>query len=228
MSGPQDEQLHWMERERRAEQVRLLSGAPPDHLSLWSGWGFLLCALIAIGYGVGTLYGSGSRALTLDVTRELEGPRGSSTDVRLGPFRLDTEMNRLRFVLNASHAPLGSSRRRYELALEDPSGKALWQSRGSLGSRDDHATLVITRTSLVTFDIPSAGEYFLRVRGSGASMDDLRQATLELRRDVTRVDARIPWGFGLAALACLLANLFSAHRRSRALTAPGDPSRRAA
>ena len=228
MAEPRDDQLHWMERERRAAREGVLAGAPPDPLARWSGWGFLLCALVAIVYGVGTLYGSGSRALTLDVTRELEGSRGSSTDVRLGPFRLDPEMNPLRFVLNASHAPLGSARRRYELSLVDPSGAELWKSRGSLGSINDEATLVITRTSLVTFDVPRAGNYFLRVRGSGASMDDLRAATLELRRDVTRVDARIPWGFGLAALACLFANLLSSHRRSRSNLGSSDSSRHAA
>jgi hypothetical protein len=44
-------------------------------------------------------------------------------------------------------------------------------------------------------------------------MDDLRGATLELRRNVTPVDSRIPWGFGLAAVACLIVNLGSTRRR---------------
>ncbi len=215
MAPPRDEQPHWMERARQDALVRSRVGVPADPVERWSGWGLLVCAVIAIGYGLGTLYGSGTRALTLDVTRELEGARGSSTDARLGPFHLEPGMNPLRFILNASHAPLGSSRRRYELALEDDSGRALWNAKGSLGSRDDEASIVLTRTSLATFDVPKAGGYYVRVRGSGASMDDLRAATLELRRGVTRVDARIPWTFGVAAFLCLLARLFATNRRPR-------------
>lgn len=215
MAEPREELVHWMEREARARAVAPPAALPPDPLARWSGWGFLLCAIIAIGSGVGTLYGSGTRALVVDVTRELEGARGSSTDIRLGPYRLDPEMNPMRFVLNASHAPLGSQRRRYELSLEDPQKVELWRSSGALGSHDDEASIVMTRTSLVTFDAPRKADYWIRVRGSGSSMDDLRAATLELRRNVTRLDTRIPWTFGIAAIACLLANLLTAQRRAR-------------
>jgi hypothetical protein len=217
-----------MEREARVSEAARPAIEPSDPLARWSAWGFLVCALIAIGFGVGALYGSGSRALAIDVTRELEGARGGSTNVRLGPYRLEPGMNPLRFILNASHAPLGSARRRYDLALEDAKGATFWRSSGSLGSHGDAATLVMTRTSLVTFEVPRADDYFVRVRGSGASMDDLRAATLELRRDVTRVDTRIPWGFGIAAIACLLANLVAALRRPRALELVGRERERAA
>lgn len=202
-----------MERERRAAREQGLTGMPPDPFARWSGWGFLVCALVATGYGVGALYGSGTRALAIDVTRELEGARGTSTEARLGPFKLEPAMNPLRFVLNASHAPLGSSRRKYDLSLEDAAGASLWRSTGSLGSHDDDASIVITRTGLVTFDVPRAADYYVRVRGSGSSMDDLRAATLELRRGVTRIDPRIPWGFGLAALAFLVTKLVASRRR---------------
>lgn len=222
MAEPRGESGHWM-----TEQTHR-TGSRPDALARWSGWGFFVCALVAIGYGVGTLYGSGSRALAIDVTRELEGARGSSTDARLGPYKLDPAMNPMRFVLNASHAPLGASRRRYDLALEESAGGTLWRSAGALGSHDDVANLVITRTSLVTFDVPRAGEFWIRVRGSGSSMDDLRSATLELRRGVTRVDARIPWGFGIAAVLCLGANLLAAQRRSASRGTPEAEARRAA
>ena len=49
-----------MEREARVSESARLGIGPPDPLARWSGWGFLVCALIAIGYGVGALYGSGS------------------------------------------------------------------------------------------------------------------------------------------------------------------------
>jgi hypothetical protein len=215
-----------MERERRSARAEELAGVPPDPLARWSGWAFLVCALVATGYAFGALYGSGTRALAIDVTRELEGARGTSTEARLGPYRLEPVMNPLRFILNASHAPLGSSRRRYDLSLEDAAGASLWRSTGSLGSHDDDASIVITRTGLVTFDVPRAGDYYVRVRGSGSSMDDLRAATLELRRGVTRIDTRIPWGFGLAALACLVANLVTSRRRPPVRSAGND--RRAA
>lgn len=204
---------HWMERERRAATEEKLAGVTAGPVARWSGWGFLVCALVAVGYGFGALHGSGTPALAIDVTRELEGARGTSTDARLGPYKLEPAMNPLRFVLNASHAPLGSTRRKYELALEDAAGAALWRSSGSLGSHDDEASIVITRTGLATFDVPRAGDYYVRVRGAGSSMDDLRAATLELRRGVTRIDARIPWGFGIAALACLVTNLVTSRRR---------------
>jgi hypothetical protein len=48
---------------------------------------------------------------------------------------------------------------------------------------------------------------------SDGSVDDLRAASLELRRNALPVDPRIPWGFGLGALACLIANLVASRRR---------------
>ena len=57
--------------------------------------------------------------------------------------------------------------------------------------------------------VPAAapGAHVVRVRFADGSMDDLRGATIELRRKVARVDARVTWGFGLAAVGPLIAAL---------------------
>jgi len=123
-------------------------------------------------------------------------------------------MNPLRAVLHAAYAPVGSTRLRYEIELVDAAGLRLWEKHGALGNKDDEASLVKTTTSLGDFDLAQAGAYFVRVRMAGGSMDHLRAATLELRRNVVRVDPRVTWGFGLAALACLILNLVASRRQS--------------
>lgn len=223
-----DPQGHRVELARVARR-ELIGAAPPDALGRWSWHAFVACALTAIGLGVSVLYAAGTPMLAVDVTRELEGVRGRSTNARVGPYHLEPAMNALRFVLNSSHSPLGSARRRYVLAVEDRAGKVYWRTDGRLGGREASAKIVLTRAKLEPFEVPKAGEYFVRVRGSGASMDDLRAATLELRRGVSRVDPRLPWAFALAAAVCLVVNLFAVIRRPRmAAKADAAPDRRAA
>ena len=55
----------------------------------------------------------------------------------------------------------------------------------------------------------------VRVQTAGGSLDDLRSATLELRRNPLPVDARIPWASGLGALALLIANRIAARGATR-------------
>jgi hypothetical protein len=174
-----------------------------------SGWGFLLCAAVAIGYGLWTLYGSGTRVVILDATAQVSGaPSGA-----LGPISLDPRMNPMRAVLRSAYAPMGSTRIRYEVELLDAAGVRLLEAHGAFGSSDDDASIVRTTTSLGDFRLARPGACFVRVRMADGSMDDLREATLELRRNVARVDPRIPWGFGLAAIVCLVVNLVVSRRR---------------
>ena len=210
-----------------ATAEELVGAVPPDALGRWSWRAFIACALVAIGLGVSVLYGSGKPTLAIDVTRELEGIRGRATNARVGPFRLDPGMNAMRFVLNTSHAPLGSVRRHYVLVLENAAGKVFWRGDGRLGSRDASAKLVLIRAKLEPFDVSRADEYWVRVRGSAGSMDDLRAATLELRSGVSKVDQRLPWAWALAAAVCLVVNLFALIRRPRH-AAEAEPIRRAA
>jgi hypothetical protein len=187
-------------------------GPPPagrrDPLLTTASLGFAVCAAIAIGYGLWALYGSGSELASLDVPG---AGRGSSAV--LGPIALEPRMNPLRAVLRAAHAPVGSARIRYEIELVDASGRPSWERKGSIGSHDDEASIVWTTTSLALFDVATAGEHFVRVRFADRGMDDLREAKVELRRNVTQVDARIPWSFGLASFACLIASVVLSHRR---------------
>ncbi len=228
MTDPDDDQRHWMERKRAAASGNPPHGQPRSASARWSGWGFLLCAAVAVGYGLWALYGSGARVLNLEVTHAMEYVSTAPDAPRYGPLRLDPGMNPMRAVLGAAHAPVGSTRLHYELALEDAGGTHLWEARSFFGSRDDKASIVTTRTSLATFDVPRAGDYYVRVHSSGSSMDDLREATLELRRNVLPVDARIPWGFGLAALAFLISSLVAARVGPGSRRATGESPRRAA
>jgi hypothetical protein len=196
-----------MEREHEAANSQHPHARPPSVVARWSSWGFILFAGVAIGYGLWALYGSGKPVFKLDVTGELG--RTDVPEARIGPIPLAPSLNPMRAILHASHAPVGSTRLGYEVSLEDAAGHVEWEATGSFGSRDDEASIVMTQTSLATFEVPRAGDYFIRIRPSGASMDDLRSGMLELRRGVAIVDARIPWGFGLAALVCLIASLIT-------------------
>ena len=163
---------------------------------------------LAIGYGLWALYGSGSKLSTLVVPGA--GP-GAST--RLGPIALEPGMSPLRAILRAGHAPVGSTRIRYQIELVDPSGGRCWMREGSIGSRDDEASIVWTTTSLSTFDVATKGAHLVHVRFADGSMDDLREASVELRRNVARADRRVTWGFGLAAAGLLVTHLVIARRR---------------
>ena len=182
---------------------------PGELLRTWTGWGFLLCAVVAVGYGLGTLYGSGTRLATFDVTTV----SGRTAETSIGPILLDPMMNPLRVVLHAAYAPVGSTRIHHETTLVDETGRELWRRSGALGSNGDEAFVVRSTASLGDFELTRTGHYSIRMRTDRGSMDDLRDASLELRRNVRRVDPRIPWGFGLAALGCLIANLIATRRR---------------
>jgi hypothetical protein len=192
----------------------------PSLLITVTTWAFPVCAAVAIGYSVWALYGSGTRVVSLEATAAASAsvspgaPAGAEPGV-LGPISLDPAMNPLRALLRAAYAPVGSNRLRYEVELVDAAGLRLWEKRGALGNKDDQASLMMTTASLGEFDVARAGTYFVRVRTAGGSRDDLRAATLELRRNVVRADARIPGAFGLAALACLIASNVAWWRSSR-------------
>jgi hypothetical protein len=192
-------------------------------LATWTGWGFVLCAAIAAGYGLWTLYGSGSPVLGLDLEAAASRPRSpelaappaawnGQPGAVLGPFPLDPAMNPMRVVLHAAYAPFGSTRIRFDIVVADANGVPVLAKQGAIGSRDDDASIVRTTESLGDFRIAQPGGYFVRARLTEDGMDDLRAASLELRRNVTPVDARIPWGFGIAAVLCLIVSHLVARR----------------
>jgi len=191
-------------------QPRTATALPPGgrRLLRLATPGFLICAAVAIGYGLWALYGSGSEVETL----EMPGPGRGSSAV-LGPILIEPGMNPLRAVLRAAHAPVGSTRLRYEIEMVDPAGRTVWIKRAALGSTDDEASIIWTTTGVAVFDVTTVGEHFVRVHFADRGMDDLREAKVELRRNVAPVDARIPWGFGLASLACLIVGIVASHRR---------------
>ena len=202
----------------RAARAAFPGGPAGGTLVAWSGWGFVICAAIAVGYGLWTLFGSGARVALLDLTAgtgAASAPALSPGGVpggALGPIRLEPVMNPVRAVLRTAYAPVGSMRIRYEVAMVDAAGRTVLERRGAFGSSDDDASIVKTTTSLGDFRLERTGDYFVRARMQAGSMDDLRAASLELRRNAVPVDARIPWGFGLGALACLIVNLVASRR----------------
>jgi len=197
-------------------------------LPVLSGWCFVACATIAVGYGLWALYGSGESVATFDVRPDAATAPAAPVCLTYGPVALDPSLNPFRAVLRTGYAPLGSERLGYEVAMKDAAGVTRWDERGSLGSRDDEASFVRATASLLEFEIERAGTYTFEVQFPGGSMDDLREATLELRGGIVRVDPRITWGFGLAAFGCLVVTLVTSRRERHPYAPPGDELRDAA
>jgi len=190
-----------------------------------SGWCFVIFAAVAIGYGLWALYGSGESVATFDVrpvATTAAAPGAASACPTFGPVALDPSLNPFRAVLRTGYAPLGSTRPRYEVAMKDADGVTLWDKRGALGNKDDEASFVRTTASLVEFDLERDGTYTFEVQFPDGNMDDLREATLELRGGIVRVDPRITWGFGLAAFACLVVNLLASRRQPHPYAMPEE------
>ena len=162
-----------------------------------SRWALVLGVGVALGHVVWALYGSGERMAMLDVHQV---PEAAALD-------LSAAMSPLRVVLHAGYAPVGSSRLRYEAALDAPDGQRVWEATGRVGSGDDEASFVRQTMVLGTVEIAEPGVHRLSIRFGGSSMDDLREARLELRRNVAAVDPRVAWGGGMLAIGGLLGSL---------------------
>ena len=202
----------------------------PNPVLRWSGWGFLLCAGVVAGHMAWTLYVASEPAVTLDVisaapaSAPAPAPSKASaaraarepaeTCRTFGPVTLTPAMNPIRAVLATGFTPVGASRTRFRVALLDDHGGAVWDRRGVVGSNGDDANFVTNSTRLLDFTVERPGAYSFEVGFPEGSQDDLREARLELSRGVTPFDRRITWGFGLAALACLLVSLLSPRSES--------------
>jgi len=201
----------------------------PNPILQWTGWGFLVCAAIAIGYGLWSRYGSGETLASVDViaaaatstgppapaSRHASAPREPVETCRtFGPIVLTRDMDPIRAVLATGYTPLGASRARFAITMLDAGGNPVWDRRGVIGGTENDASFVTSATALVDFSIEKSGGYTFEVAFPEGSLDDLREARIELHRAVTHSDSRITWGFGLAALACLLVNLLSPRSES--------------
>ena len=196
----------------------------PNPVLRWSGWGFLLCAGVVAGHVAWTLYASNEPALTLDVISAASSGalpvtahhEPAETCRTFGPVTLTPTMNPIRAVLATGYTPVGASRTRFQVALLDDRGRVVWDRRGAIGGAREDATFVTSDTRLVDFTVERPGTYFFEVGFPEETQDDLREARIELRHGATAFDPRIMWGFGLAALACLLVNLLSPRSESYA------------
>lgn len=192
----------------------------PNPVLRWSGWGFLLCAGVVAGHVVWTLHGASEPAVTVDViaaavasasapapsTRAHESAESCRT---FGPVTLTPTMNPIRAVLATGYTPVGASRTRFQVALLDDRGHPVWDRHGVIGGPGDGASFVTSETRLVDFTVERPGVYSFDVGFPDGSQDELREARVELSRSAAPFDPRVTWGFGLAALACLLVNLLS-------------------
>jgi len=194
----------------------------PNPVLRWSGWGFLLCAGVVAGHVVWTLYASNEPAVTLDVISAASSGAPAATMHRepaetcrtFGPVTLTPAMNPIRAVLATGYTPVGPGRTRFQVALLDDRGNAVWDRRGVIGGSRDDASFVTSDTRLVDFTVERPGTYTFEVGFPEGSQDDLREARVELRHGTAPFDRRVTWGFGLAALACLLVNLLSPRSES--------------
>ena len=196
-----------------------------------TAWCTVLCAAVAIGYSLWAAHGSGHLVASIQVAGQGAGVPPSTNGAAcpsFGPVPLSPAMNPLRAVLHTEYAPFGATRLRYEIALSGSDGPTLWDERGVLGSESDDAPTVIATHRLLDFEIPEQGEYSLQASFPGTSLDDLREASLEIRGNVAHADPRITWGFGLASAASLIAYLLSSRRESHPATEALDERRDAA
>jgi hypothetical protein len=197
----------------------------------WTGWCFVLCTTVAVAYGLWVLYGTGTPVVSLDLLQHGKPAAAPAPDadfgpinIPLGPIGLAREMNPLRAVLRTAFAPIGGTRIHYQIAIVDDADQPVLESQGDLERHEENTPIVRATTNLGDFRLTRQCPYFVRAQTTGGSLDDLRGAKLELRRNTLPVDARIPWAAGLAALAFLIANRIAA----RAATPPGRTAREAA
>ena len=200
----------------------------PNLLVRWSGLGVLLFAGIAIGYAGWSMYGATEPTAILDVVGAVAANPGpppmrrpgsvaATESCRLfGPIFLTPAMNPIRADLEAGYSPVGRTRGSFMIAMLDANGRTLWERRGTIGSPRDDGTFVTSSAQLVDFSIDHAGGYTFEVGFPEGSLDDLREARIEIRRARSPIDHRVTWGFGLASLACLLVNLLSPKSESYA------------
>lgn len=204
-----------------------------------SAWCGVLCAVIAVGHLAWTRFGSGEVAASFDVVSRVPSmpapgvppaPAPQLTCASFGPAALSPEMNALRAVLYAGYVPAGSARGSYEIAMLDDAGRTVWSERGSIGNPDDDASFVATRIPLLDFEVDHAGPYTFEVSLPEGGADELRDARLEVRQGLAQVDPRITWGFGLAAVVCLLLALLAPKHEAYVAPQPvaGEQHREAA
>src|SRR5437773_173251 len=85
----------------------------------------------------------------------------------------------------------GMTRVHYGIAIVDDGDHSVLESQGVLDGPAGHAATLKTTTNLGVFRLQRPCAYFVRLQTTGRSTDDLRGATLELRRNVVPADARI-------------------------------------
>jgi hypothetical protein len=194
----------------------------------WTAWACALFTAGALGYGLWMHYGTGTRIVMLPLFQRVPGAAVPQTDadfgpisIPFGPIGLSSEMNPLRATLRATCIRIGEARIHYRIAIVDDGDQPVLETEGALDGPERHGTTLKTTTNLGEFRLQRACAYFVRLQATGRSMDDLRAATLELRRNVVPADGRIPWAAGACALACLIGNRIAARDRSR----PAAPDR---
>jgi hypothetical protein len=164
-----------------------------------------IVALYASGQSVARLSVQEGEALTLPgVTLSRNGPRAT----RVGPVELSPAMNPLRLVLHAGYTPRVGNRMRYRIAMVSPDGTHVWEERRFLGG-DEDASYVQSSSVVRTFDVAAPDLYSFEITVDFMTLDDLNTASLEVRRNVARVNAGLIALCSIGAVGALVVHLVS-------------------
>jgi len=205
--------------------------ARPGPVTVASGLAFVLFVAAGVGHALMALYGSGQPVARLEVqhgsivslpgvTISPSGPRAT----QVGPIELSPSMNPLRIVLHAGYTPRAGNRIRYRTAMLAADGTTVWEQQGFLDGGEE-ASSVDASHVVRTFDVRAPGLYAFEIEFGFMTLDDLRTASLEVRRNVQPVNRTWVTLCTVLAAAALVVNLAT---RPPAAAAIRAPERRAA
>lgn len=166
------------------------------------GWLILLAVAAGMFYVYYVLQLSGSEIgeYPLEIN-------GGVHDQQIGPVELSPEMNPLRATFHTEVRMRRSGRGdlRYEFAVRDPSGNVVWQEDGRtrLSESDSSKRTRAKHFSSGRFNVEQADDYDLEV-SVRSSRTDLREASLELRRNAAGYSMPVLAGIGGAGLLGLI------------------------
>ena len=195
-------------------------------ITVVSGLAFVVFVAAAAGHALLALYASGQTVARLDVQRgsivtlpgvsiSQSGPRAT----QVGPIELTPVMNPIRVVMHTQYTPRVNNRISYRAAMIAPDGTRSWEHQGFLGG-DEDASSVDYSSIVQTFDVATPGSYAFEIGFSFWRVDDLRSASLEVRRNVSPVNRVWITVCMLLAAPSLVVNLATRPRAAGAIRAP--------
>lgn len=195
-----------------------VNGRPVQPLRLVLAAAAMACLGFTIFYWAAAPFFSGERIenLELQTSSSLQLPgitfsRSGPRQETVGPVALDPTMNRVGLVLHVGHGHLSpTDRLSCDITARDEAGRVVWQDdhvimsgrigrQAAVGGAESHLV-----TLFGTMEVPQSDQYTFEVRFASSSLDVVRAATLELRRNVSGASKAVV-AFGAAmAVACVI------------------------